>query len=393
MHERLHTWISGHEADAVTLLERLVGMNTWSWNPDGLRASADVLADVFGALGTATIEPIDPIPQLSDAGTLTTAELGPAVRVRHEGDTPHVLLVSHHDTVFPPDVDFTWSRAGDRITGPGVVDAKGGLAVLWLALGSLRAAGIDPSWELLIVPDEEIGSPGSAPLIRAAARGADLGLGFEPSFPDGTLAAGRAGSANYAFLVTGRSAHAGREHHLGRNAVAAAARLVLGLEALTDRPRILANPAVVHGGRAPNIVPDIAVVRANVRVADHEAADHVTARVADLCAQVGSIEGIEVGLHGGFTRPPKPRNPGYVALLDDIVARAAGLGIDVGYADTGGVCDGNLMADEGLHNVDNLGPVGGDLHQVGEYLETGSLVPRALLAASLIADPPGGSAR
>ena len=61
----------------------------------------------------------------------------------------------------------------------------------------------------------------------------------------------------------------------------------------------------------------------------------------------------------------------------------------MGYADTGGVCDGNLMADEGLHNVDNLGPVGGDLHQVGEYLETGSLVPRALLAASLIADDGG----
>ena len=126
---------------------------------------------------------------------------------------------------------------------------------------------------------------------------------------------------------------------------------------------------------------------------DHEAAAEVTAQVEALCEEIGSIDGIEVELYGGFTRPPKPRTDAYLSLLDGIVGRAADLGIEVGYADTGGVCDGNLMADEGLVNVDNLGPVGGNLHQVGEYLETDSLVPRALLAASLIADPPGGSAR
>ncbi|NND83893.1 MAG: M20/M25/M40 family metallo-hydrolase [Acidimicrobiia bacterium] len=391
MHERLHTWISAHTSDALTMLERLVGMNTWSWNPAGLAASADALAEAFSPLGEVTIEPIGDIVRLTDEGTSQEAPLGPAVRVRAEGPGAHVMLIGHHDTVFAPDVPFAWADEGSRITGPGVVDAKGGLAQVWLALGALAAEGIERSWELLVVPDEEIGSVGSAPVIRETASRADIGLGFEPSFPDGTLAAARAGSANYSFLVLGRSAHAGREHHLGRNAVAAAARLVLGLEAMTDRPRILCNPAVLHGGRAPNIVPDTAVVRANVRAVDGDAADEVEARIAALCQEVGAEDGIDVELHGGFTRPPKPRNPGYTALLDGIVDRAGELGIGVAYADTGGVCDGNLMADAGLHNVDNLGPVGGNLHQVGEYLERDSLGPRALLAAALIADPPGSS--
>lgn len=392
MHDRLHTWIVDHLPQARSLLADLVAMNTWSWNPDGLADSARSIADAFGHLGAVTIEDIGPITQVRDDGGPAVVPLGPALRVRADGPGPHVLLVSHHDTVFAPDVPFGWSEHGDRIQGPGVVDAKGGIVQLWLALGALREAGITRSWELLIVPDEEIGSLGSADAIRRAAAQADVGFGFEPSFPDGSLAAARAGSANYTFVLRGRSAHAGREHHLGRNALTAAARLALGLEELTDRPRILSNPAMVHGGRAPNIVPDTTVLRANVRVADQPAADEVTARVSGLCMEVGAIDGIEVEVHGGFTRPPKPRSPSYLALLDGVVARAGSLGIDLAYADTGGVCDGNLMADAGLDNVDNLGPVGGNLHQVGEYMEAGSLAPRALLAASLLADPPGGTA-
>jgi glutamate carboxypeptidase len=393
MHERLHTWIDAKAPEAFALLERLVGMNTWSWSADGLTASAEALAEAFAPLGATTIEPIPPITTVTDDGTVSESPLGPAVRVKAEGAGPRVMLVGHHDTVFSPDVAFAWNDEGDRITGPGVADAKGGLVQLWLALGALAATGVARSWELLIVPDEEIGSLGSAAIIAATAARAEVGFGFEPSFPDGTLAAARAGSANYTFLVTGRSAHAGREHHLGRNALTATARLALGLEQLTDRPRILSNPAVVHGGRAPNIVPDTAVLRANVRVGDLDAAEEVERRVAELCDDVAALDGISVERHGGFTRPPKPRTDSYLALLDGAVARARELGMAVSYSDTGGVCDGNLMAAAGLDNIDNLGPVGGNLHQVGEYLERQSLIPRAVLAASLIAEPPGGHAR
>lgn len=390
MHDRLHTWISEHEADARDLLERFVGISSWSHDPVGLTQSAAAIAEAFGAFGTATIEPVDVTTRITDAGEVSELHHGPAVRVRSDAPGPRVLLVSHHDTVFSPDVPFAWEVNGDRITGPGVVDAKGGLAQVWLALGALQAAGLERAWELLIVPDEEIGSPGSARMIREASAVADIGFGFEPSFPDGSLAAGRAGSANYSFVVRGRSAHAGREHHLGHNAIVAAADLITGIAAMTDRPRVLATPAVISGGRALNIIPDTAVVRANVRVQDTAAAESVERSIAAIVDGVEQAEGIRVEVHGGFTRPPKPREDRYVALLDAVVARAATLGMDLQYADTGGVCDGNLMADAGLVNVDNLGPVGGNLHQVGEYLEADSLVPRAVLTASLLADLPNG---
>ncbi len=391
MHGRLHTWISEHEADARDLLERLVGISSWSHDPVGLSRSADAIAEAFGSLGTATIETVDSTTRVTDSGEVEEQHPGPAVRVRSDAPGPRVLLVSHHDTVFSPDVAFAWEVDGDRITGPGVVDAKGGLAQLWLALGALQATGVERAWELLVVPDEEIGSPGSARMIRDASHAADLGFGFEPSFPDGSLAAGRAGSANFSFVVRGRSAHAGREHHLGHNAIEAAARLVTGIAAMTDRPRILATPAVISGGRALNIIPDTTVVRVNVRVRDAAAVEAVQRSIAAVVESVESAEGIQVEVHGGFTRPPKPRGDRYVALLDAVVARAATLGMDLEYADTGGVCDGNLMADAGLVNVDNLGPVGGNLHQVGEYLESNSLVPRAVLTASLLTDLPDGA--
>ncbi len=386
MHDLLHTWMDDHASKAVLHLEELVAINTHSLNTAGLEASASSLATLFGELGSVTVEQTPPTTEVDGSGESLVTPLGPLVRVHHDAPGPRVMLIGHHDTVFTPDVHFGWHRSGDTITGPGVADAKGGLVQLWLALGALEAAGCSPAWDLLIVPDEEIGSPGSAPAIRAAAREAALGFGFEPSFPDGGVAGARAGSGNFAIVIRGRAAHAGREHHLGRNAVVEAAEVIGRLASLTAYPEILSNPGVVSGGRAVNIVPDTAVVRSNIRVRTPEQAEFIQASLEELVAGISAKDGFSAELHGRFGRPPKPRTPGYDRLLDAVVAAGAELGLVLAVADTGGVCDGNLMADEGLVNVDNLGPVGGGLHQVGEYLHEPSIANRALLTATLLAN-------
>lgn len=384
MHQLLHSWIAEHTAEARAHLESLVAINTHSHNVAGLAASASALGELFGNLGDVTYEPSHPVRDFDQRGEPIEHPLGPIVRVSHPAPGPRVLLIGHHDTVFAPSTDFPLDFGGDTITGPGVADAKGGLVQLWLALGALQAGGESPAWDLLVVPDEEIGSPGSADAIRSAARSADLGFGFEPAFPDGGIAAGRPGSGNFTMVIRGRAAHAGREHEMGRNAVVAAAELIRGIAALTRYPEVLANPGVVSGGAAVNIVPDRAVVRANVRVRTPDQAELVRASLADLVSEIEGREGFHASLHGGFGRPPKPRTPVYEALLAAVVEAANGLGMTLSAADTGGVCDGNLMADEGLVNVDNLGPVGGNLHRVGEYLEFPSVAERAMLTATLL---------
>lgn len=384
MHDSLHTWISARENAARAHLERLVAINTHSMNLDGLATSAATLQSLFEELGVVSVEACPPVKVVDDRGTVQKQDLGPIVRVRHDAPGPRVMLIGHHDTVFGADVEFGLSVSGPTMTGPGVADAKGGLVQLWLALGALSAANLAPAWELLIVPDEEIGSPGSGPVIRSTARTADIGFGFEPSFPTGDIAAARSGSGNFVVVIRGRAAHAGREHHLGRNALVAAARVIERIADLTIYPDVLANPGVVTGGQAVNIVPDLAVVRANVRVRSSPQAEEVMVAFTTMVEEIDHQEGFSATLHGGFGRPPKPRTPSYEMLISRVIETGAELGLTFDAGDTGGVCDGNLMADEGLLNVDNLGPTGGNLHQVGEYLHFPSVAERALLTATLL---------
>lgn len=368
-------------------LDRLVRLPSWSLAADDATACAHAVADLFGEVADeVSLVPVADLEVVDDRGEVGRRALGPVVRaVRRPRAPRRVLLVGHYDTVFGPSSGFTAPFVdGPVVRGPGVVDAKGGLVVAWLGLLGFEADP-DPElgWELLVVGDEEIGSPGSSELLASAARGAEVGLGYEPSMPDGSLAGARPGSLNLAHVVRGRAAHAGREHHLGRNAVVAAARLVAALADLSDPPALLTNPGMVSGGTATNIVPDLAVVRSNARPVDPEAEAEFLDALTEIEIVVGS-DGITVDRHVTSHRPPKPLTGAYRHLLDATVAVAGELGMATRWVASGGVCDGNVLAGAGLVNVDNLGPVGGDLHQTTEYLDPDSLGPRARLTTELL---------
>lgn len=241
-------------------------------------------------------------------------------------------------------------------------------------------------WTVLLNPDEEIGSPGSAPLLAAEAARHDVGLVFEPSaLPDGTLAGARKGSGNFTVTLRGRAAHAGRNPQDGRNAIVAAADCVLGLAALAAPAQgISVNPAKIDGGGAVNVVPDLAVVRFNVRLAEPAQQTGLLAAVQQLCAAIHERHGCTVELAGGFTRPPKPLDARQRALHDFVAGTGAQLGLTLGTRDTGGVCDGNNLAAAGLANVDTLGVRGGAIHSPDEFLIVDSLAERARLATRLL---------
>jgi glutamate carboxypeptidase len=316
--------------------------------------------------------------------------VGRALRLRKRPDAPlQVFLAGHMDTVFGKAHPFQVARLvdDDTLNGPGVADLKGGLLVMLLALSALERSPYRDrvGWEVLFNPDEEIGSEGSAPLFKDAAARHAFGLVFEPSFPDGNLASARKGSGNFDVIVRGRAAHAGRDPQLGRNAIRAAADVVAALDALNDRREGLTlNVGYVHGGGPTNIVPDLCVVKFNVRTAVAADEQWLHGQLDRILADAQKKEGIRLELRGLFTRGPKVLTPAIETLAGMIGDCGRQLGLDLAFRPTGGCCDGNNLAAAGLPNIDNLGVVGGDIHSDREFVRLSSLPERAQLSALLL---------
>jgi glutamate carboxypeptidase len=275
-------------------------------------------------------------------------------------------------------------RSEGRLWGTGAADAKGGLAVMLAALNCIEDSPYAKSlgWEVLIVPDEEIGSPMSKPLLVEAAKYCQIGLVFEPALPDGALVGERPGSGNFVVIVHGRAAHAGREPEAGRNAIDALADLIVSLRSLkTEGGEIRLNVGQIEGGGPVNVVPDFALCRFNLRVRTLGAMKSAEKTITRLTAQAEKIEGISVEVKGGFGRPPKTPDPKTLYLLKHLMAVGRDLDLSLRCRSSGGVCDGNTLSWAGLPNVDSMGPVGDGIHTTQEFVIETSIPERARLIA------------
>jgi glutamate carboxypeptidase len=201
--------------------------------------------------------------------------------------------------------------------------------------------------------------------------------------PDGTLAGARGGSGNYSAVVRGRSAHAGRNPEDGRNALVAAAALAVRLDDI-ERDGLTINPARIDGGSANNVVPDLAVLRFNIRPRTLADADWFEAKIGEVLALVMQRYNVLATLHGGLSRPPKPLDPRSESLLHLVRDCGATLGQAIGWKSSGGVCDGNNIAACGVPVVDTMGVRGGAIHSDEEYLIVPSLSERAALSALVL---------
>ena len=383
-------WIDEQTARQRDELLRLSKLNSGSFNVAGVNAVSARLADLFAPLG-AQVErlPVAPYRSTADDGSMKERPLGDALRLRLRPDAPlKVFLCGHLDTVFAVDHPFqnAVQRDADTLHGPGVADLKGGFLVMLLALQALeRSPWKDQiGWEVLMNPDEEIGSRSSAPLLKEAAGRNHFGLVYEPALPDGNLASSRKGSDNFDVVVKGRAAHAGRDHHLGRNAIRAAADFISALDALSGtRADLTINPGYVRGGGALNIVPDTCVFKFNVRTT-HTDDECWMQDQLDLLLTRAQREGIQFELRGGFTRPPKAFDTQTKQLAGMIADCGRTLGLDLQFKPTGGCCDGNNLAAHGLANIDNLGVCGGEIHSDREFMRISSLPERAKVSALLL---------
>jgi glutamate carboxypeptidase len=290
----------------LSILESWVSVNTGTDNLEGLDAFKDILIRAFLPLN-AHLEIID-LPGrtvVSDHGDTLIKPVGKALVFTKRPDVrPRVLFSGHMDTVFSaqsPFQDYKMLPHG-RMNGPGSCDMKGGLLILLetLKLWESSKHAHRLGWQVIINPDEEVGSPSSESLLTDAAKNADVGLIFEPSFADGTLVSSRKGSATLTFIARGVAAHAGRDFHKGKSAVVAMSRFIAEVDALNVKD-ININFGHLAGGKATNIIPDLAICRVGIRANTLDA----------LKSTIESIKGmavereipIEIVLH--TLRPPK----------------------------------------------------------------------------------------
>jgi glutamate carboxypeptidase len=378
--------------DGGRIVDRAVdwcAVNSGSRNLAGLERQRQILLDAAASLPAAPVEiPLAPSREIDANGREAEFPHPPSVAVIVRPEAPvQVILTGHYDTVYPQSSPFqvVRTRPDGALHGPGVADMKGGISVMLAALEAFEAHPLagNVGYRVLLSPDEEIGSIASGPVLSEFARLGHVGLTYEPALADGALAAARKGSGNFHIVIHGRAAHAGRDFAAGRNAVVGAARVAEKLHALNGlRDGLTVNVARIDGGAPLNMVPDVAVVRFNVRFPEAEAAAWFQAEVARIVSEVDPD--LHAHLHGLITRGAKPFNAAQQKLFSAVKAAGALLGQDITWKPSGGVCEGNNLFASGLPNVDTLGVRGGDIHSEAEHAWPESFVERAQLSATIL---------
>jgi glutamate carboxypeptidase len=301
-----------------------------------------------------------------------------------------ILMIGHIDTVFGPGTvaQRPFRIDGDRATGPGVSDEKGGVIQGLYALQILHDLGFRDFGRIafLIETSEERGSPGTKALIGRLVAEADVELNLEPGDPPDVLTVWRKGSATFHIDVKGRAAHAGVAPQDGRNA---AVELIHQIHAADVFPRsgdgLTANLTLMSAGSRENIIPENASAAINVRVRDKADFERVE-RTLQANARQTEVPDTMVTVSRTPAFPPLPSNPGTDALAARAEAIYAGIGRKIGRGGNGGASESALAAEAGVPALDGLGPVGGGFHSDKEYLDLTTMTPRLYLLAELLMD-------
>jgi glutamate carboxypeptidase len=356
----------------IGLARGWVEINSYTGNVAGVNEVGDRLCKAF-ALPPLSLSRIAGGPSHGDHLVWRTA----ASRTR-----PPILLIGHHDTVFPPGHFEIWREDAGRVTAPGVLDMKGGLAVIRTALAALHDAGLLEPLPVVVVSvsDEEVGSPVSAPHLRELASGAACALVFESGRANDLIITRRKGVGAMTVTMRGRAAHSGNNHKDGANAIWALARFVDAAQQLTDYTRgVTVNVGTVAGGTSKNTVAETASCQLDMRyetVPDAEALVAALRSAADAAA--ASVPGVRAEIAGGANRLPLERTVMSAALRDEYAACARASGLGDGEAPLlGGGSDANTVAPLGVPAIDGLGPRGAGFHTTSEYVELDTFVPKA----------------
>lgn len=358
----------------LTQFRALVECESPSNDPQSLAASARLIGEIGEQI--TGIRP-----------HIRTVEGFPHVLFQIGSGPRRILLLGHHDTVWPRGTLTTmpWSVDGDAVRGPGTDDMKGGILIALHAVGALlRRVGEEDldGVSILFTADEELGSPTSQPLIEQLSREAEAVLVFESGGPEGEVKVARKGVAIYQLEVVGRAAHAGVEPECGVNATVEASHQVLAIDGIgTPDGGTTVVPAVMQSGTTTNTVPANATVGVDSRALTVTEQERVDRELRGLRSFHPEAELI---LHGGINRPPLEER-----FAADSFDRARKAAAALGHPPlqairVGGGSDANFAAGVGTPTLDGLGTVGGGSHADDEHALLSWIPRRVELTAALI---------
>ena len=289
------------------------------------------------------------------------------------------------DTVFAREENQPFAVDGDRLTGSGVMDMKGGVLIMQAALAEVQPAMPKRMRVVAILSaDEEIGSEGCSGVITKWAKQAFACLSFEPMRPGNTLVRQRKGVTAFQIACTGIRGHAGANYLKCASAIQQLCAVVNELYMLRDDEKLLSiNVGVIHGGTAENVVCDEATLRAEVRSFDPAAIDAAWAKIEAICAKPG-IPGTTTTLKKIAAHPPFHANEKSAKLLELVYAQAQALGMTVAAEDTGGAGDVAFAAMEGLAALDGFGLLGENAHTTKECGSLASFERNVKLSAAVM---------
>lgn len=360
MHKAVDVSVDAMLEDLKTLVE----VESPSRDLQALAASAGAVAAVIES-------------RLGGKAALVESDAGPHIHWSG-GGAPEVLILGHHDTVFPLGTleRRPFAVSGGHATGPGVFDMLGGLVQAIHGLASLTAEEL-AHVEILVTADEEVGSASSRELLEERALASGAVLVIEGAAEGGGVKTGRKGCGTFTVSVAGRASHAGLEPAAGVNALVEAAHQVLAIAAL-DRPDVgtTVTPTVATAGTVENVVPAEATITVDVRVESSSEKDRIESAFAALTPH---LDEAKITVNGSISRPPMPESAamGLFALAQQLLP-------DLEAKTVGGASDGNFTAARGVPTLDGLGAVGGGAHADHEYLLIDMMTERANLIAGLV---------
>ncbi|MEU9507299.1 M20/M25/M40 family metallo-hydrolase [Micromonospora sp. NPDC048170] len=295
-----------------------------------------------------------------------------------------VLLLTHYDTVWPVGTlsGMPWTVDGDTVRGPGVYDTKAGIVALLAAAARVeRQEAPHPEVRVLVVADEEIGSPTATGLVRAEAARARAVLGLEPPHPGGDLKTGRRGSTRVRVEVAGVEAHAALDPDAGTNAIDELVDQLVRVRALVEGRPVLLNTGIIAGGGRTNVVAGEAHSDLGLRFTDPGDEDAVLTGLRSL-RPVRERARLSTRLlsHRPTWRPDEAG----AHLLDRIVGIAEGLGQTVAGRPADGAADTNTTGALGRPTIDGLAPPGGGAHARQEWVSVAGIGARVDLLAALV---------
>jgi glutamate carboxypeptidase len=368
------------QPSVLKTLERMVNIETGTGDADGMKAMAALLRQEFEALGgSVSLHPAQ------------EGRVGDLVMARFNGrGTAKILLIGHMDTVY---VKGTLAKApfrieGERAYGPGIADDKGGLAVMIHAIKLLKARGFQDYGQLtvLINTDEERGSVGSRAMIQQQAALHDQVLSFEPTDAEHeTMTRGTSGIIIVEAKIKGKASHAALSE-AGVNALTEAADLILRTQDLDDKARGLRfNWTTAKAGEVRNIIPDDAVLQADVRFSRNEDLVELLKQLDERVAKK-RLAGAQITISAPPGRPAFNAGVGGGKLIDLAQSIYAETGANMRVVDrSGGGTDAAYAALSGKPVIESLGLPGFGYHSnVGEYITLSAIPRRLYLTARMI---------